>query len=71
MTLRKEQGILLASGLIAGEGIMGVVIALAAFSQGGTGSGIGTDLGEGASIIGFAALIAILVAGAMRRPEGA
>jgi putative OPT family oligopeptide transporter len=58
---RKERGILLGSGLIAGEGIMGVGVALYAFVAGSKPGGVGLDLGDAASIIGFLCLIAYLI----------
>ena len=61
LTRKKEKGVLLSSGLIAGEGIMGVAIALYAFAQGSKPEGFGIDLGAGAALLGFAGLIAYLV----------
>jgi putative OPT family oligopeptide transporter len=61
ITEKKEKGILLGSGLIAGEGIMGVVIAFYAFSSGAKPGGIGVDLGELVSLCAFCLLIAFLV----------
>jgi len=66
---RREQGVLLSSGLIAGEGIMGVAIALYAFTAGSKPSGIGVDLGDWASLAGFVALIAYLIL-KTRTPRG-
>jgi putative OPT family oligopeptide transporter len=61
LAMRKEKGILLSSGLIAGEGIMGVIIALYAFSAGSKPSGVGLDFGEAVSFAAFLGLIAFLV----------
>jgi len=61
ITSRREKGVLLSSGLIAGEGMMGVVIAAYAFIMGSKPAGIGFDLGELASLIGFLLLIVYLV----------
>jgi len=58
---RREKGVLLSSGLIAGEGMLGVVIAAYAFIVGSKPAGVGVDLGEIASLIGFLLLIAFLV----------
>ncbi|MDH4070516.1 MAG: oligopeptide transporter, OPT family [Ignavibacteria bacterium] len=58
---KKEQGVLLSSGLIAGEGIMGVIIAFYAFAAGAKPAGIGIDLGGGVSLAGFLLLIAYLI----------
>jgi putative OPT family oligopeptide transporter len=61
LALGREKGVLLSSGLIAGEGMMGVVIAAYAFIAGSKPAGVGLDLGELASLIGFLLLIAFLI----------
>ncbi len=61
ITEKKEKGVLLSSGLIAGEGLMGVVIAMYAFTTGSKPGGLGIDLGEGVALIAFLALIGYLV----------
>jgi putative OPT family oligopeptide transporter len=68
LSAKKEKGILLSSGLIAGEGIMGVVIALYAFAAGSKPGGIGFGFGDIGSLIAFLCLIAYLVA--MTRTAG-
>ena len=40
---RREKGVLLGSGFVGGEGLMGVAIAAVAFYQGAAPSGFGTD----------------------------
>jgi len=58
---KKEKGVLLSSGLIAGEGLMGVAIALYAFTSGTKPGGLGIDLGEGVALLAFVLLIGYLV----------
>jgi uncharacterized oligopeptide transporter (OPT) family protein len=58
---RREKGVLLSSGLIAGEGMLGVVIAAYAFIMGSKPAGVGLHLGELASLVGFLLLIVFLV----------
>ena len=57
---RTEQGVLLGSGLIAGEGLAGVAIALWAFATGSKPAGLGisypTHVGEALSLGAFALL---------------
>ena len=57
----RERGILLGSGLVGGEGLLGIGIAAAAFIKGSSPSGIGSDwAGSYAmpfSFIAFAALV--------------
>ena len=69
---RKEQGILFGSGLIAGEGLMGVLIALYAFIW-GRPKGIGFTwppiLGEMVSMAGFTVLVVLMIY--FSRPERA
>jgi putative OPT family oligopeptide transporter len=60
-TQSKEKGILLSSGLIAGEGIMGVAVALYAFTKGSKPEGIAVNLGDPAAIVGFGLLIGYLI----------
>jgi len=65
MKRRREQGILLGSGLIAGEGIMGILIAFYAFGMGHAPRGIGIHYPEGVgdliSLIVFGGLAYFLV----------
>jgi putative OPT family oligopeptide transporter len=51
---------LLSAGFIAGEGLMGVVIAIIAFALSAKPKGIGVDLGSFVSLLAFALLIALL-----------
>jgi putative OPT family oligopeptide transporter len=64
-TRKKEKGILLGSGFIAGEGIAGVLIALYAFIAKAKPKGIGIvwpgDLGDFIALAAFLLLIAYLV----------
>lgn len=64
-TKRKEKGILLGSGFIAGEGIAGVLIALYAFIAKAKPKGIGLvwppDVGEFVALAAFLLLVAYLV----------
>jgi putative OPT family oligopeptide transporter len=53
---RSEQGILLGSGFIAGEGLMGVMVALYAFTTSSKPAGFGIDLGEP-----FGSIVAMLI----------
>jgi len=59
---KKEKGVLLGSGFIAGEGIMGVGIALYVFATGAKPGGVGIDFGDVGAVLGFTLLIAYLVA---------
>jgi hypothetical protein len=53
---RREQGTLFGSGLVGGEGLVGVGIAAAAFIAGGAPAGVGTDWsGAAAPWLGLAA----------------
>jgi len=61
LTLKKEKGVLLGSGLIAGEGIMGVAIAFYTFGAGAKPGGFGIDLGDAAALVAFSLLITFLV----------
>jgi hypothetical protein len=61
LTVKKEKGVLLGSGLIAGEGIMGVAVAVYTFAAGTKPAGVGVDLGEGAALVAFILLIAFLI----------
>ena len=59
---RRERGVLLASGFVGGEGLLGVGIAAAAFIQGHKPDGFGTDWAgseAGAMLAGLAAFIAL------------
>ncbi len=60
---KRERGILLGSGLVGGEGLMGIGIAAVAFSQGKTPTGIGTDwagdLIPWIALVAFAGLVLI------------
>jgi len=64
-TRRKERGILLGSGFIAGEGIAGVAIALYAFIKKAKPAGIGLEwpgyLGDLIALAAFLLLVAYLV----------
>jgi putative OPT family oligopeptide transporter len=64
-TTRKEKGILLGSGFIAGEGIAGVCIALYAFFVKAKPKGIGliwpTNVGELVALAAFITLVAYLM----------
>ena len=51
---------LLSAGFIAGEGLMGVVIAIIAFLLSAKPKGIGVDLGSFVSLLAFALLIALV-----------
>jgi putative OPT family oligopeptide transporter len=60
---RREQGVLFGSGLVGGEGLMGVGIAAAAFIQGAAPSGIGEQwAGAAAPFVGLAAFLLLAVA---------
>jgi putative OPT family oligopeptide transporter len=62
---------LLSAGLIAGEGMMGVGIAIAAFATGAKPKGFGIDLGPFVSAAAFAGLLYVLWRTARRpRSEG-
>jgi uncharacterized oligopeptide transporter (OPT) family protein len=58
---RRERGVLLGSGLVGGEGLMGVAIAGVAFYQGTAPSGIGTawaaDWAPLVGLLAFAGLV--------------
>jgi putative OPT family oligopeptide transporter len=59
---RREQGVLFGSGLVGGEGLMGVGIAAAAFIQGTAPAGIGDAwAGAAAPFVGLAAFILLAV----------
>jgi putative OPT family oligopeptide transporter len=60
-TRKTEKGVLLGSGLIAGEGIMGVIVSFYAFYYSAKPGGIGFGLGEIGALFAFAMLIAFLV----------
>ena len=51
---------LLSAGFIAGEGLMGVVIAIIAFALSAKPKGVGVDLGAFVSMLAFALLIALV-----------
>ena len=51
---------LLSAGFIAGEGLMGVVIAIIAFALSAKPKGVGVDLGSLVSMLAFAMLIALV-----------
>ncbi len=56
----KEQGVLLSSGLIAGEGIMGIAIAIYAFIMGSKPEGIGWVIkGTGGETLSFTLFLAL------------
>ena len=59
--LRRERGILLGSGFVGGEGLLGVGIAAVAFIQGQRPAGIGTDwMGPGWAV-SLAGLVAFML----------
>lgn len=59
---RKEKGVLLGSGLVGGEGLLGVGIAAVAFYQGGSPQGFGTGwAGSLAWLAAIAAFIGLVV----------
>ncbi len=60
---RREQGVLFGSGLVGGEGLLGVGIAAAAVIQGSTPSGIGFDWAGGAAPLAALVLFGFLVFG--------
>ncbi len=62
---RRERGILLGSGFVGGEGLLGVGIAAVAFVQGGKPAGFGTDWLGDPGVAQFAGLLAFgfLIAG--------
>jgi putative OPT family oligopeptide transporter len=66
-----EQGILFGSGLIAGEGVMGIGIAVAALAMGRKPAGFGFEfsgtLGSVVSLLGFALLCVLLLRSARSR----
>ncbi len=58
---RREQGVLLGSGLVGGEGLLGVGIAAVAFYQGRAPAGLGTDwAGSLEPLVAIAALGALI-----------
>jgi len=61
---RREQGILLGSGFVGGEGLLGVGIAAVAFVQGSKPDGIGTAWwgGDGLAMLGGSVAFAIFAA---------
>jgi putative OPT family oligopeptide transporter len=62
-SLRREQGILLGSGFVGGEGLLGVGIAAVAFATGARPAGIGLGWGpEWLTMLVGAVLFAVLVA---------
>jgi putative OPT family oligopeptide transporter len=65
ITAQTDRGVLLGSGLIAGEGLTGVAIALWAFVAGAKPAGLGITypghMGEVVSLLAFAALAYLLV----------
>jgi uncharacterized oligopeptide transporter (OPT) family protein len=66
-----EQGVLMGSGLIAGEGLTGVATALWAFLAGSKPKGFGIvypkHVGEAISLLGFAVLGYLLIWASRRR----
>ena len=63
---RSERGVLLASGFVGGEGLLGVGIAGAAFFKGSAPAGLGTDwarpwLVETVAILAFAAVAVLFI----------
>jgi len=64
---RREQGVLLGSGFVGGEGLLGVAIAGVAFVTGARPAGIGTDWGPAwLTMLAGAALFGVLVAWMVR-----
>jgi putative OPT family oligopeptide transporter len=68
-TARRDVGVLLGSGFVGGEGIVGVGIAAVAFSLGHAPAGIGTGwaggAADGVALLFFAGLVALLVRSAL------
>lgn len=67
---RKEQtnnGTLFASGMIAGEGLVGVLLAVFAFA--GVDIALPVSLGAGGSIVFFVILLAILMRAIVKKPK--
>lgn len=61
VTSRREKGVLFGSGLVGGEGILGIGIAAVAFVQGKAPHGIGTDWAGGmASWVAFLAFMGMV-----------
>ena len=59
---RREQGVLFGSGLVGGEGLMGVGIAAAAFLQGAAPAAIGEQwAGVAAPFVGLAAFVLLVI----------
>jgi putative OPT family oligopeptide transporter len=58
---RRERGILLGSGFVGGEGLLGVAIAAAAIMLGRRPDGIGTDWLGSPAMVGMAGLVAFLI----------
>ena len=58
---RRERGILLGSGFVGGEGLLGVAIAAAAIMLGRRPDGIGTDWLGSPTMVGLAGLVAFLL----------
>ncbi|HMD81147.1 MAG TPA: hypothetical protein VKE92_07555, partial [Anaerolineales bacterium] len=69
---RREQGVLFGSGLVGGEGLMGVGIAAAAFYQGAAPAGFGDQwAGAAAPLVGLAAFVVLaffFARSCLRRP---
>ena len=70
-----DRGVLMGSGLIAGEGLTGVAIALWAFLAGSKPAGLGLSypahVGEAVSLIAFAVLGYLLVWASRRETDDA
>jgi len=70
---RTDRGVLMGSGLIAGEGLCGVAIALWAFISGARPAGFGIswpgDSGQWVSMGAFALLALVLIWASRRQPE--
>ena len=70
---KREQGVLLSSGFIAGEGVLGVLIAAYAFKVGSKPPGIGWAFegiaGEIAALTVFAAIAAYLISRTRRKNQ--
>jgi len=59
---RREKGVLLGSGLVGGEGLLGIGIAAVAFYQGSAPKGFGFDwAGTAAPFVAFAVFIVLML----------
>ena len=67
---RRENGVLFGSGLVGGEGLLGVVIAAVAFNLGRAPEGLGPDWAGAAAPLVAVAAFALLVAAFWRMARG-